>query len=351
MYNKSFTNKACHVPSFERCEDGREPDVCSLKFRPPEMLVLEKRLNGISRMNGWTLGECIVLNDASKISIFRAFDKERREHWLCTGPWQKWQLVSDLWVHLDSINRMMLDVSPLFQALGPMLPAVRWLKTEEGFFGIAERRSDTPFLEYLKDKNHLFRFENIVQMAGFLRFLQMGNNVFTDRNSHKIVDTLGERTAGLIEQVKERIPHTPRFSRWSSFVTQNAKSVAHGGSLVLSLGVYAPTCFAYARSSALLVDYPFLLSEDVVHADLCRILFELRTRDPQDLKCLIDVYFDRDVPSYFFAQFAHHQLFTILEKLASSAPGSSQERNMLEEFDKLSQDYEHFRTPVPCWYK
>lgn len=344
-------NDTCDVPNVERRVDERAAKCYSPRSQSSEKTALESRFNGVPEIQGWTLGECMILNDARELSIFRVFDKEQREHWLCTGPWAKWQRVSSLWAHLDSVNNLMLGVSPLFQALGPMLPEVRWLKTEEGFLGIAERRSDTPFLEYLKDRNNTFRFENIVQMAGFLRFLQTGHHVFANHSCRKRTETLRLRTAKLVKDVGGRIPQTPRFARWSSFVMQNARSVAYGGSPALSLGAYTTGCFAYSRSSALLIDYPFLLGEDMLHMDLCRILFELRMRDPQDLKCLIDVYFDRDVPSYFFAQYAFYQVFTVLEVLASSASDSSDERNLLEEFDKLSQDYEHFRTPVPCWYR
>lgn len=315
------------------------------------MAALEESLRGISELDGWSLGECIILDGAHKMAIFRAFDKERREYWLCCGPWHKWQLVSDLWTHLDRVNRVMLDVSPLFQAFGPMLPEVRWLKAEEGFVGVAERRSDKPFLEYLKNGDNPFRFENVVQMAGFLLFLQSGYDAFANKNDFDACETLAARTAALIEEVEGRVPRTPRFSRWTSFLTQNARSVSHMGSLALSLGMYAPSCFAYAQSSALLVDYPFLLGADFLHMDLCRILFEMRTRDPQDLICLIDVYFDRKVPSSFFAQLALYQTVTVLKKLASSVSGSSRERNAFKEFEYLSQIYDHFRTPVPNWYK
>ncbi len=314
-------------------------------------VALEERIHGVPELRGWTVGEVVIPSEPEMTSVYRIYDKERREHWLFYGPWKIWQRVSDLWAHLDSINRIMANVSPLFQAFGPMLPKVRWLKSSEGFFGIAERRSDLPFLQYLKNEKNPFHFQNIVQMTGFLRFLQTGKNVYANSDSHKIIDDLEKRTVKLIEEVEERIPRTPRFSRWISFAIQNARSVAYAGSLSLSLGEYATSCFAYTRRTVLLIDYPFLLCEDMTHMDICRILFEIRTRDHQDLKCLIDVYFDREVPSYFFAQLAHYQVTTILKKLASSVPGSSHERKVLKEFEQISLDYDGFRTPVPCWYK
>lgn len=319
-------------------------------MRQAEMAVLEARIRGVPEISGWTLGECVILNEARKTSVYSIFDKEQREHWLCCGPWEQWQLVSELWGHLNSINKLMVNVSPLFQAFGPMLPEVTWMKSNEGFFGVAERRSDTKLLHYLENEKNPFRFETIVQMAGFLRFLQMGHNVFTNKNSHKIIDELEEQTVYLIKEVEERIPETARFSRWSSFMMQNVKSVVYSGSLSLSLGAYATSCFAYTPRAALLVDFPFLLGEDVTHMDLCRILFAIRKRDQQDRKCLLDVYFDREVPSYFFAQLAHHHASTILEQLVLSTPGSPYEQNVLQEFGQLSQCYDQFRTPVPCWY-
>lgn len=331
--------------------EGRSANSRSATFERTAKAILREKLSSVPEISGWTLGDCAILNEKGRTSVYRVYDKEGREHWLYYGPWNKWQLVSDLWTHLDGINRIMVNVSPLFRAFGPMLPEVKWLKSSDGFFGVVERRSDMPLLKYLSDQNNPFRFETIVQMTGFLRFLQTGNNVFSNSGSHKIIDELEDRTIRLIDEVEERIPQRQRFSRLNSFTIQNAKALAYTGSLSLSLGTYAASCFAYTKRAALLIDYPFLLGEDMTHMDLCRILFEMRTRDHQDLKCLIDVYFDREVPSYFFAQLAYYQVSVILEHLALSTPDSPYERRVLEEFDRLSLEYDNFRTPVPYWYK
>jgi len=312
---------------------------------------IEERLNNAPGIMGWTVGECVLRCEERGINVCRVYDKECREHWLYLGPWSEWQRVSELWSHLETVNRILMDISPLFYVFGSMLPGVRWLKTSEGFLALSERRAYTPYFQLLSEHNLPARFENIVQLTGFLRLLQLGDNVFSNGNSHKIVDELEQRTLSLIKSVEERVPQKARYARWQSFLLQNAKSISYSGRLVLSLGPFAPGCIAYTERAALLIDFPFLLSEDLEHSDLCRLLFVLRKQYVQDRQCLIDSYFNRDVPCQFFSLLAHQQIVFVLEALRASTRGSGRESYLLREFENLSQEYERFRSPVPHWYK
>ncbi len=330
--------------------DQNEVDVnpCDPKETPAD---IEKRLDGIPGKTGWKVGECVIYDKDRDLKVHRVFDKEWREHWLYLGSWNEWERVSELWLYLSKISQTLMNLSPFFRLFGPMLPRGEWFKTSEGFLGSFERRSNLPYFEHLSDTSQPILFANIVQLTGFLRLLQLGENLFSNGDSHKIIDQLEERTLVLIEEVEERIPEKSIFTRWRSFLQQNAKSVSYGGELSLSFGPYASTCFAFTNRSALLIDFPFLLKEDITHIDLCRIIYEMRFRDIQDRKCFVDAYFNHEVPSYFFSLLAHYQVMVVLEKLRSCPVGSHHEKSLIDELEGLSRDYEHFRTPVPRWYK
>jgi len=235
--------------------------------------------------------------------------------------------------------------------MGQMVPDIDWAGVEEGYVGYSEKRKARSFFQAISDANPP-RFENLVQLTGFLRLLQTGENCFERKESRLMMAEMESRAVELVEFLVGRIPKKPVFRHWKSFYIQNARSISRSTSyrLTLSFGSYATTCFTYTECGALLIDLPFFLSENIADMDLCQILFDLSDASIQDRQYLVDLYFNMDIPSHFFTLLTHHAMTSILHDLSRSPAGSAGECHNLNRFASLSRQHDLFRTPVPSWY-
>lgn len=312
---------------------------------------LVERLKKIDELSGWVLGECKARQQERGCVIYEARDREGRGHWLLAGPWREWQRVASLWGHLRWVNRMISDSSHIFRFMEDMLPQVTWKAVGEGYIGYSEKRAAKPFLETVSAATPP-RFENLVQLTGFLRLLQTGENSFRSGESQTILAGMEGRAERTIQAVAERIPPKPAYRNWRSFYLQNARAIRRSSNyhLTLSLGSFATKCFSSTDRGALLVEFPFFLCEDIADTDLCRLLHYLLDASVQDRQYLVDLYFNMRIPSHFFTLFAHYSMMSTLRDLLKSEKGSDSERACLDQFAKLARQHDLFRTPVPVWY-
>ncbi len=311
-------------------------------------LAVEEYLRRLPGCQGWVLGSCRARHSGRACSIYEVFDREEGGHWLFHGPWREWERVGKLWTHLSWASETLTRISPLFSILGPLLPEMKWLGLQEGFFGLSRQRSTRGYIDSITRKNPP-RFENLVQLTGFLRLLQTDHPLLTSSEAGAVVSQLESSAQELVARLEERIPSKPVFRRWKSFYLRNARSLASSRKpkLTLSFGTYITSCFAYSDRGSLLIDKPFFLSEDLADSDLCRLLIELADACEQDRQYLIDLYFNLDTPSSFFTHLAHRHMTRLLEQIASD-PDREEPLDLLAQ---LSRSYDLFRTPVPHWYK
>ncbi|HZK28742.1 MAG TPA: hypothetical protein VFD19_00830 [Clostridia bacterium] len=313
---------------------------------------LQDRLQGFEGCDGWQINGCYARKEARGLAAYEVLDREKGAYWLVTGPWREWQRVQELLSHLSWISNAMAQSSLLFRAFGPIIPATRWVSCEEGYYGFAKRRSDTPYIAMLLEQTTP-KFENLVQLTAFLRLLQAGKNQLMVTGRDSVLVEMESCAQDLVASVEKRIPDRPVFKYWKSFFLRNARSIAtsRNSHLTLSLGPFVSNCFAYTENGALLVDYPFFLCENIVNTDLCQLMYDLADIDVQDRYYLIDLYFNLEPPSYFFTLLAHHHMTIDLKKIVSSARGSKEEKEHINRFATLSRNHDLFRTPVPVWYK
>ncbi len=297
---------------------------------------------------GWVLGDCHARHDGRAYCVYEVFDREQGGHWLFHGPWREWDRVGKLWTHLSWVSETLLQVSPLFFILGPMLPKMKWLGLEEGFVGLSRRRSKRVYIGSITEQNPP-RFENLVQLTGFLRLLQTDHPLLPSKGGGEIQARLEARARELATAVEDRIPAKPVFKKWKTFFLRNAHSLANSSKLTLALsfGPYINTCFTYTERGSLLLDNPFFLTEDLVDSDLCRLIIELVDACGQDRQYLIDLYYNLDTPSHFFTHLAHRHMTALLKEIA----GDPSRPDALDRLAQLSRSYDLFRTPVPLWYK
>jgi len=312
---------------------------------------LRERLGKIGKLRGWHLGACHARQLERDCVIYEAFDREGRAHWLLAGPWREWPRVCGLWDQLRWASEIIASSSHIFRFMGQMVPDIDWAGVEEGYVGYSEKRKARSFFQAISDANPP-RFENLVQLTGFLRLLQTGENCFERKESRLMMAEMESRAVELVEFLVGRIPKKPVFRHWKSFYIQNARSISRSTSyrLTLSFGSYATTCFTYTECGALLIDLPFFLSENIADMDLCQILFDLSDASIQDRQYLVDLYFNMDIPSHFFTLLTHHAMTSILHDLSRSPAGSAGECHNLNRFASLSRQHDLFRTPVPSWY-
>jgi len=216
--------------------------------------------------------------------------------------------------------------------MGNMVPVVTWKGVEEGFIGLSEKVPSQPYLSTLSASNPP-RFEHLVQLTGFLRLLQTGDNPFDP------------------SEIGARLKNVERCAR-ESFYLQNAFSISRSACyrLTLSLGEYAAGCFAGNTQGGLFVDLPFVIGQDLEDLDLCRILHLLADVSTQDLQYLVDLYFNMDTPPHFFTLYSHFTMTAALDDLSASDPASKREAASLDRLSCLSRQHDLFRSPVPCWY-
>ncbi len=324
-----------------------EQALCSAKG----LTLLQERMSRIEKLRGWFVGECRARQMERDCVIYEAFDREGRAHWLLAGPWREWHRVDELWDHLHWVSRTIADSSHIFRFMGDMVPQIVWESVEEGYIGYSEKRKTASYLPSLSASNPP-RFENLVQLTGFLRLLQMGENYFATEESCLRIADMESRAMELVKGVERRIPNKPVFKHWRSFYLQNAHSIARSRSyqLALSFGSYATKCFTCTTSGALWIDLPFFLSENIADLDLCRILSNLPDASVQDRQYLVDLYFNMNIPSHFFTLLTHHTMTSILQNLRTTVMGSTDESRCLGQFAGLSRQHGLFRTPVPAWY-
>ena len=302
-------------------------------------------------MRGWSIGDCHARQVERDCVIYEAFDREDRPHWLLAGPWREWQRVADLWDHLCWVGEIVENSSHIFRFMGNMVPEIVWEGVEEGYVGYSEKREAASFFQTITLANPP-RFENLVQLTGFLRLLQTGENSFGTEGSGLILAGAESRAMDLVESLLTRIPQKPVFRNWPSFYLQNARSISRSANfrLALSFGSYATRCFTCTDRGALRVDLPFFLCEKIADTDLCRILLEMPDASVQDRQYLVDLYFNMAIPSHFFTLLTHHAMTSILQDLMKSTKGSTGELRNLNRFASLSRQHDLFRTPVPSWY-
>ena len=312
---------------------------------------LRERMSRIGKLQGWRVGECRARQPERGCVIYEAFDREDRAYWLLAGPWREWQRVLDLWNHLDWVSRMIADSSRIYRLMGDMVPRIVWESLEEGYIGYSEKRKTRPYLQTLSAANPP-RFENLVQLTGFLRLLQMGKNCFETGKSLSRITGMEQRSMELVEGIENRIPKKSVFKHWKSFYLQNARSISRSSNyrMTLSFGSYATSCFSCTDSGALWIDLPFFLGESIADMDLCRILTSLWDASVQDRQYLVDLYFNMKIPSHFFTLFTHHAMTSLLQNLRQTAAGSVVESRCLDRFAALSRQHDLFRAPVPSWY-
>ncbi|NLA96035.1 MAG: hypothetical protein GX838_04235 [Clostridiaceae bacterium] len=312
---------------------------------------LRERLGKIGKLRGWHIGDCHARQLERDCVIYDAFDREGRAHWLLAGPWREWPRVSGLWGHLCWASEIIASSSHIFRFMDHMVPEIVWEGVEEGYIGYSEKRKASSFFQAISGAKPP-RFENLVQLTGFLRLLQTGENCFKRKESRLMMAEMEPSAVELVEALAGRIPKKSVFRHWKSFYLQNARSISRSASyrLTLSLGSYATTCFNCTDYGALLIDLPFFLSENIADMDLCQILLDLPDASVQDRQYLVDLYFNMDIPSHFFTLLTHHAMTSILHDFRWSPAGSTGESHNLDRFASLSRQHDLFRTPVPSWY-
>ncbi len=313
--------------------------------------ILQERVDRIADFQGWEVGNCRAGHLGLGSAVYEVFDREGRAHWLQAGPWREWQRLVGLWDHLRWVGGVLASTSHLFRLMGNMVPVVTWKGVEEGFIGLSEKVPSQPYLSTLSASNPP-RFEHLVQLTGFLRLLQTGDNPFDPSEIGARLKNVERCARERVLRVRARLPDKPVFKRWESFYLQNAFSISRSACyrLTLSLGEYAAGCFAGNTQGGLFVDLPFVIGQDLEDLDLCRILHLLADVSTQDLQYLVDLYFNMDTPPHFFTLYSHFTMTAALDDLSASDPASKREAASLDRLSCLSRQHDLFRSPVPCWY-
>jgi hypothetical protein len=301
---------------------------------------------------GWTLGRRMAFNERRQCAYFDAVDAAGHHHWLYVGPWREWERVQQLWAHLMLIDEALSQLGSIFRAWGSLLPRMQWGGGEGGYWLVAEDRLDAPYVAPNRGRRRV-SFPNMVQLTVFLRLLELGAPEWaTERAAATSGDSLMAAARSLVDCVEDRVPDAARSTRWAAFYLSHARSLAHARSLryTLSLGADVTRCFALDLTGALRIVRPFFVYETLQGNDLSHCLYEFSTYDRQDRNYLINLYFNFDVPSYFFTRLAYHHMTCVLQALLRSRPGSDAEAHALDRWAQLRDEYEQFRAPVPKWF-
>ena len=313
---------------------------------------IEQCLAKVPQYRDWELGSFFLEHPSGGCCLYEIYDREFAPYWLIVGSWSNWDRAQCLWEHLSWINDTLLQASTYMSLLGSMLPDVRWHPFEPFFMGLGKRRSSTPYLDTIT-KDNPPRFENLVQLTGFLRLLQHHASLPPSMNRKQTFTHLEKKARALILAARKYIPSKAVFREWENFYVRNARSIASSNSykLTLSLGPYATSCFAYSNRGSLLIDFPFFLNVDVQDIDLCEILYAFLDLCIQDRQYLINLYYDMCAPSHFFTLLAHHHMTKMLESLNEKGDNDSERKALIDRFAELGRSYSLFSSPVPTWYK
>lgn len=313
---------------------------------------IEQCLGKLPQYRDWKLTSFYLEHPNGGCCLYEICDREFAPYWLIVGSWAEWDHMQYLWRHLSWVNDTLLQVSTYMSLLGSILPDVKWHAFEPFFVGLGKRRSSTHYLDTIT-KDNPPRFENLVQLTGFLRLLQHHTTLPQSMNRKKMFTHLEKRARALILAARKYIPSKVVFREWEKFYARNARSIASSSciKLTLSLGPYATSCFAYSDRGSLLIDFPFFLNVNVQDIDLCEILYAFQDLCIQDRQYLINLYYDMSAPSHFFTLLAHHHMTKMLEDLIEKGDDDVERKVLVDRFGELGRSYNRFSSPVPAWYK